>query len=211
MRRDSAGNYLTRLIAAARRLKGRWRRRTLRDLIDFDLIGDPDLRRLRPNIDPQENQSLRAAFEAFEDLDPSEPEDWRLLLALFAEAYFVPSRARGGTRQWDGSRLCQLLADFAVVKKKKGNQELKDGKICELVKTTFPKRYRDVTAVTIRRRLQDARDPTQNEILGDVLNGLLPLDPRGMTAEQRRDLVVKLISQRWGRRIRRRSKQWKPR
>jgi hypothetical protein len=193
MRRDAAANHLTRLIAAARRLKGRWQGHGT----FLDLIGDPDLHRLRPNIDPQENQSLRAAFEAF-DLDSNEPENWRVLLALFAEAYFVPSRRRGGTKQWDGYRLCQLLADFAVVKK--DNPDLQDVKICELVKKekAFGKRYSDVRkATTILRRLRDARNPTENEILGNVLKALPPLDPRGMTAEQRREFVVELISRRW--------------
>jgi hypothetical protein len=190
MRRDK--NYLTRLIAAARRLRGYWQGQG----VPLSLIGDLDLHRLRPNIDPRNNQSLRAAFEAF-DLDPGKPEHWRLLLALLAEAFFVPRRRRGGTKQWDGPRLCQLLVDFAAVKKKKGNQALTDGKICELVKTAFPKRYRDVRAETIRRRLQAARDPAANEFLGDVLRARPAVDPRGMTIEQRRDLVVKLIGQQW--------------
>jgi hypothetical protein len=192
MRRDNAANYLTRLIAAARRLRGRWQSYGT----PLDLIGDPDLRRLKPNVDPQKNQSLRAAFEAF-DFDPNEPENWRWLLALLAEAYFVPRRQRGGTKQWDGSRLCQLLADFAAVKKKKGNQGLADREICKLVKKTFSKRYGDITAGTIRRKLAAARDPATNEILGDVLRALPPVDPRGMTTKQRRDHVVEVIGQRW--------------
>jgi hypothetical protein len=194
MRRDNAANYLAHLIAAARRLRGRGRWQG--QGIPLSLIGDLDLHRLRPNIDPQNNQSLRAAFEAF-DLDPGVPEHWRLLLALLAEAYFVPRLRRGGTKQWDGNRLCQLLVDFAAVEKKKGNQDLTDGEICKCVKADFPKRYRDVKAETILRRLQAARDPAANEFLGNVLRALPPVDPRGMTAKQRRDFVVKLIGQRW--------------
>jgi hypothetical protein len=192
MRRDNASNYLTRLIAAARRVRGRWKPGAW---VPLDLIGDSDLRRLNPDTDPKRNAALRAAFTAF-DLDPSKPEHWRVLLALFAEAYFVSRRPRGGTKHWSGSRLCQLLADFAAIKKKKGNQKLPDGKICEHLKTDFPNRYRGVKAVTLRRKLQDARDPDKNEILGDVFKAR-PADPRGMTAEEKLAYVIELISKQW--------------
>ena len=112
MRRDKASNYLTRLIAAARRA-----RRGARSPLSS--LGDRHL--LRPNTDPKRNAALRDAFAAF-DLDPNKPKNWRLLLALFAEAHFVVSRPRGGTKVWDEWRLCQLLADFAAVKNKKENR-----------------------------------------------------------------------------------------
>jgi hypothetical protein len=192
MRRDNASNHLTRLIAAARRLKGRWKPGAW---VPLGLIFDPDVRLLRPNTNPKRNVALRDAFAAF-DLDPNKPENWRLLLTLFAEAYFVSHRPRGGKKYWNGEELCQLLADFAAVKKKKGNQGLTEAEICEKVKAAFPKRYSDVPkAATIRRRLPDARNPDKNDILGRILGKRSLLDPR--TDKERRAHVIELISKQW--------------
>jgi hypothetical protein len=99
MRRDNASNHLTRLIAAARRLKGRWKPGAW---VPLGLIFDPDVRLLRPNTNPKRNVALRDAFAAF-DLDPNKPENWRLLLTLFAEAYFVSHRPRGGKKYWNAT------------------------------------------------------------------------------------------------------------
>jgi hypothetical protein len=65
-----------------------------------------------------------------------------------------------------------------------------------LVKKEFASRYAGVSNGTIRRRLQDARNPAINSILGAIL-GARPLDPRGMKAEERRAHVIDLISEQW--------------
>jgi hypothetical protein len=70
-----------------------------------------DALKLHPKVDIEANPSLRAAFEAF-GLDPREPDNWRLLLALLAEAFFVPKRKRGGQKVWDSTALWRLLIDF---------------------------------------------------------------------------------------------------
>jgi hypothetical protein len=189
MRRDNASNYLTDLIAIVRRLQGRWFGH-----MTLGLLGDPDVRRLLPPIDVNQNPSLRAAFEAFR-LDPKNDAHRRLLLALFAEAYFVASRPRGGIEYWDSRKLCQLLADFAAVKKT--NPDVSDGKICELVKKKFAKRYAGQSATTLRRKLQDARNPAKNWYLSSTLRRVPPADTRGMTTEQVRDYVIEQISKRW--------------
>ena len=198
MRRDNASNYLTELIACARRVKAKGRVPGRFMLADLDLA-DLDALRFSRFTDVERNASLRAAFEAF-GLDPNDPDNWRLLLALFAEAYFVPRRPRGGKRVWDAGRLCQLLADFAAVKDKQENRGRPKGEIYVLVKRAFPKRYGKISAATIRDRLQDARNPDKNSVLGAVL-GARPADPRGMTAEQKRAYAIELISKGVGNRI----------
>jgi hypothetical protein len=187
-RRDNASNYLTGLIACAQRLKGRnWSGATT----PLTLIGDRDLRRLTPDIDVN-NPSLHAAFETF-GLDPSEPNNWRLLLALLAECFFVPKNQRGGEK-WTSEQLCQLLADIGAVKK--ANPDIKgDSKICDRVKEQFD-RYAGIRAGTIRRKLQDARNPKHNRWLGKILEAHKP-DPRGMTADELKAFVLQLITERW--------------
>jgi hypothetical protein len=196
MRRDNAGNYLDALIAAARRLRALgypWPSRG----VPLAMLGEPEgyrlWRRLSPSTDVKQNDALRQAFEAF-GLDPKDEERWRLLLALFAEAYFEPRRPRGGPKQWDGFRLCQLLADARTVRKK--NPRIRaESEICELIKMTFRKRYAGVSAETIRRRLHDARDPAKNDVLRDLLKAWTP-DPRRITAGQHRAQLIEVISQR---------------
>src|SRR5262245_56705377 len=136
MRRDNASKYLDDLIAAAQRLKRvkpRWPGH-----MTLAFLGDPDAHRLSPLIDAEQNPSLREAFERF-GLDPKDDAHWRLLLAIFAEAYFESRRPRGGIEYWGSGKLCQLLADCAAVKKL--NPDVRAaGKICELVKKKFGKR-----------------------------------------------------------------------
>jgi hypothetical protein len=92
MRRDNASNHVTDLINCARRLKSKGR---VPGRLTLDMLGyHAELRdalRLHPKVDIEANRSRRAAFDAF-GLDPKEPENWRLLLALLAEAFFVPKR-----------------------------------------------------------------------------------------------------------------------
>jgi hypothetical protein len=196
MRRDNAGNYLDGLIDDLRRLRALgypWPSAG----VPLTRLGDAEgyllRRRLSPSTDVKQNDALGQAFEAF-GLDPKDEGHWRLLLALFAQAYFEPRRPRGGPKQWDGFRLCQLLADAQAVRNRNPHVRA-ESKICELIKTTFRKRYADVSAETIRRRLRDARDPAKNDALRDLLKAWTP-DPRRLTAEQHRAQLIEVISQR---------------
>jgi hypothetical protein len=199
MRRDNAGNYLNGLIAAARRLRALgypWPSRvSLLARLGGAAHGAEGYllqHRLSPSTDVNQNDALGQAFEAF-GLDAKDEEHWRLLLALFAEAYFRPRRPRGGPKQWDDDRLFRLLVDFAAVKKNHPDES--DKKICERIKKNkkFGKRYARVSAKTIRRRLQDARNPARNSVLKDILSAR----PDGMTAEDWCAGVIERIAQRW--------------
>jgi hypothetical protein len=191
MRRDNASNYLDGSIAAADRLKGRWFGH-----MTLGLLGDSDAHRLSPSTDVEQNPSLRAAFGAFR-LDHRKPYHWRLLAALLTEAYFVASRPRGGTKYWDSRKLCQLLADYAAVKK--ANRDVRaDEKICQLLKKKFGKHYADQSAPTLRRVLHDARSPAKNLFLKRALRELKAHpETRGMTAKQARAYAIEKIAKRW--------------
>jgi hypothetical protein len=131
-----------------------------------------DALRLHPKVDIEANRSLRAAFDAF-GLDPKEPENWRLLLALLAEAFFVPKRKRGGKEVWDSHALWQLLTDFWEVKRQ--NPDLKsEEKLCE--KLTEKKGYKGKKSPkTLRKMLYRARDPADNDILKLLLEESDPI------------------------------------
>jgi hypothetical protein len=188
MRRDNASAYLDGLIAAAQSLRGSSGHMTLA------LLGNLYAHRLSPSTDVEQNLSLQAAFEDF-GLDPKEDAHWRLLLALFAEAYYEPRRPRGGLKYWGGLQLCRLLADFAVVKK--ANPDVRsEEEICKRMKLKFTKRYAGQSAPTLRRKLQDARSPAKNRILSSTIRGVPRADTRGMTTKQVRDYAIEQISKR---------------
>jgi hypothetical protein len=162
MRRDNASNHITDLIACAGRLKSKGR---VPGRLTLDMLGyHAELRdalKLHPKMDIEANPSLRAAFEAF-GLDPRDSDNWRLLLALLAEAFFVPKRKRGGKEVWDSRALLRLLMDFWEVKRQ--NPQLKsEEKLCE--KLTKKKGYNDYRPNTLRKMLYRARDPADNDIL----------------------------------------------
>jgi hypothetical protein len=114
--KDGPSKHIARLIEEAKPLKGyQWNG----GWVSLTLLGDLSALRaahkLRRNTDLNKNPALRAAFEAF-SLDPSKQEDWRLLLAWFAEAHFL-KRGPGKEKRWDEDALCQLLVDFRAAKK----------------------------------------------------------------------------------------------
>jgi hypothetical protein len=195
VRRDKASQHLTKLIQAARRLNPQdsWAENGGTPL---NLLGDLDFYLLRRSseTDVDRNPSLKAAFDTFR-LDPTSPNHWRRLLALFAGIHFDSGRGRGNPKQWDEMRLCQLLADFAAVKlkhPKKKDKELR-GEIKKDVR--FKKRYGKLSAETIRKKLQHARDPKHNDFLRDILLAYKP-DLRGMSFEQWHELALENIAKR---------------
>lgn len=197
MRRGNASRYLTKLLRAARRLRGQWPNEDGFQGIPLAMIGDPDYRCLSRSVDVERNPALRAAFDAF-GLDPARPDHWRRLCALFAEAHFVSHRGPGQHKKWGGEELCQLWADFAAVKQK--HQDEDEEELRKRLRKDA--RYRRLTTGTIRRRLQDARNPKYNDILRDVLVAHKP-DPRGMSFEQLYDFTLETIAKHWSNRKRR--------
>ena len=110
-------------------------------------------------------EPIPRAFDAF-GLDPSNPFAWRLLIYVFAEAHFGSHRsAAGAPRKWTARSWYNLLSDFNQMQAR--HRKASATAICGYLKKDreFQERYSDVSAATIRRNLQYARDPERNEIL----------------------------------------------
>jgi hypothetical protein len=111
------------------------------------------------------------AFKAF-GLDHRSLSDWRALVFHLAHALFPTPRPLGAPREWTDERLCQLLADVATYKRKK--PEASDVAICNWLSKKWSK-----TPETLRRILQNARNPKHNTELARVVSIV-----------QRRDLLA---------------------
>ena len=199
-KKDGATRRLTRTIEGIKKL------RELRSSspafdhdIDFDRLlnfDDPDshatVARAALQIDPEERwtQPLRAAFNAF-GLDPRNPFHWRKLLIYFAEAHFGKPPPGGRSRGWTDEKLSQLLMDFAQLKR--ANPGKNDSDICDALRKDkdgkFDGRYKNIDKKTIRRKLQDARNPK--------LNGTLRLELDASVAEWLPVLKAKVEPGRW--------------
>ena len=176
-RKDSASKRLARIIKdakQAKRLKAEAGDPDFDRLIDFD---DPDNRAKIAHhalqIDPDERwtQPLWKAFKAF-DFDPRNPFHWRNLLIYFADAHFGRPRWGRKPQSWTGKRLCQLLIDFA--QQKRATPDKNDSEICRSLKRDkdgkFQTRYSRMSPETVRRKLQDARNPALNGPLRQALD-----------------------------------------
>jgi len=108
------------------------------------------------------DRPILKAFKAF-DLDPCYLSEWRQLLGHLAYVLFPEP---GAPRKWTDERLCKLLADVAPYKRKK--PEPSDGAICNLLSKKWSK-----DPATLRRVLQDARNPERNDLLARTAYGLL--------------------------------------
>jgi hypothetical protein len=109
---------------------------------------------------------VRDAFRGAR-LDPSNPEHWVLLLRLYIET--VNRRARAGrSREWTDERLIKLAADFSHVQHDHPGKS--DSEICR--RLARREGYSEVTAATLRRKLQDARDPKRNRSLARIIDGI---------------------------------------
>jgi hypothetical protein len=112
------------------------------------------------------DEPIRKAFDSF-GLDPSNPFHWRKLLWYLAEAFFG-QRNLGRPKEWSADKLCHLLEHFHQVKEKEENLTLSDELICQRVKNHFHREYAGISAGTIRRNVQYARDPQRNPVLGSL-------------------------------------------
>jgi hypothetical protein len=109
---------------------------------------------------------VRDAFRGA-GLDSNDPDHWRFLLKEYIET--VHRRARAGrARSWTDERLIKLASDFERIQH--DHPDKSDSDICRfLVKRED---YSGLTANTLRRRLQDARDPEYNGFLARLIDEL---------------------------------------
>jgi DNA-directed RNA polymerase beta subunit len=94
---------------------------------------------------------LRTLFDKA-GADIKNDDEWRELLMFIAWAIY--SKDPGREKEWTKKKLLRLLADDTKVKF--NNTNLTEGARCEVLSRTM-ERYLDVTARTLRRRLQDAK------------------------------------------------------
>jgi hypothetical protein len=98
-------------------------------------------------------------------LDPSNPEHWAFLLKSYIETVYRRARA-GRSREWTDERLIKLGADFSRVQH--DHPDKSDSDICRILAKRED--YSGMTAGTLRRRLQDARDPDYNGFLARLID-----------------------------------------
>ena len=138
------------------------------DIKATGLVDDRANLALRPDTI---TEPIRKAFEQF-GLNSANPFAWRLLLYVFADSHFGPRiTAAGAPRIWNDARWCELLSDFNQIKERK--PKATESAICRFLKNdrTLGNRYANVSAETIRRNLQYARNPNYNkslEMLADI-------------------------------------------
>src|SRR5262249_11426037 len=100
------------------------------------------------------------AFKAF-GLDHRRIDDWRALVSHLARVLFPTPRPPGAPRKWTEERMCRLLADVAAYKRR--NPEASDVAICNwLAKKS------STEPGTLRRVLQEARNPVRNRLLAET-------------------------------------------
>ena len=108
------------------------------------------------------NQCILDAFKTF-DLDPRFPVNWQVLTGLLAHVLFSKQH---GLRIWNDEKLCILLSCFATAEKKHPNAT--DTAICNWLSKKG--RYASAGGATLRRRLQDARNPARNTALAAAVD-----------------------------------------
>jgi hypothetical protein len=91
--------------------------------------------------------------------------------------------------------LCQLLADIATIKQK--HPDKKENELCRKLKqdAPFKYRYRQYSAETIRKKHQNARNPTHSDALRYLLDGYKPDSLTNF--KQWYELALKTIAKRW--------------
>jgi hypothetical protein len=105
---------------------------------------------------------IRDAFKTF-DLDRRNIGDWYTLVFHLAHVVFPRPRQSGRPRKWNDERLCKLLADVAVLKRK--HPKASDTAICGWLKEKW-----NETPPRLRRVLLMARNPKHNTALAMVVS-----------------------------------------
>src|SRR5262249_5469391 len=104
-------------------------------------------------------------------LDHQEIVHWRRLLTHLAGIHFA-RRKPGASKAWNSIRLCQLMVD--VAERKATRPKAKDADICRwLIKNTSGKDYKNLSDRTLRRKLQDARNPACNAHLFAAIEAMM--------------------------------------
>lgn len=101
----------------------------------------------------------RAIAHAFKDarLNPENPWHWKLLLEIFAEAYYP---AKDVNSFWSSTRLIQLLdKEFRLKQIEQLSRKSVNDQLEKFVKDRFGK---TLSKVTLRTLLRQARDPSHN-------------------------------------------------
>ena len=176
-KKDGASKRLARTIESVKEARLRSDSLVFDHLINFD---DPDsharIARAALQIDHEESwmRPVLAAFKEF-GFDPRNPFHWRNLLVYFADAHFGKPRPGGRSRGWTDEKLHQLLEDFAQLKR--ASPEKNESAICDSLRRDqddrFERRYKNLSKATIRRKLQDARNPKLNGALRLELDALV--------------------------------------
>jgi hypothetical protein len=177
-KKDAVSKRLALEIALSKRIK-KWREETPKKVPEetqerpaglgspFALPGgsQPDGTLVPEYLQLHENawdKPILKAFKAF-DLDPCDLSVWRQLLGHLAYVLFPEP---GAPRKWTDERRCLLLADVAPYKRKK--PEPSDDAICNLLSKKW-----STDPATLRRVLQDARNPERNDLLARTAYRLL--------------------------------------
>jgi hypothetical protein len=167
-KKDAVSKLLAEEITLAKRIKNRLKDPPSLSLLD--LANPAEKEELAASLWLDEKDPLGGpildAFKAF-GLDHRSVGDWYTLVLHLARVLFPNRRRPGRQRKWSDERLCRLLADVAAAKRKHPNAT--DTVICKWLE----ERYRPTSAKTLRRVLQDARNPTRNGELASIANALV--------------------------------------
>jgi hypothetical protein len=150
------------------------------------------------------DKPLKKAFKAF-GLDPRNPFHWRKLLAYFSDAHFASQRRRGPQELWSDDRLCQLLRDFDQIRRRRTlvpGSKISDLEVCRWLKrhSSLGKAYAGLSAETVLRNLQRARNPTENCLLGEMVSNVAESFMAKLRAGAKKGGIV--LDQKWERQVR---------
>ncbi|HEX9321859.1 MAG TPA: hypothetical protein VF913_07025 [Xanthobacteraceae bacterium] len=118
-----------------------------------------------------EETAEEAAFTQF-GLDRNDASHHRLLTKLLALVVF-PQKKGGRKKSWTDERYCRLLSD---VNQTCDQYQCNDSEACRLLieKSLFDGRYKGMKLGTLRRCLQNAKNPKHNPMLDTMANNRRP-------------------------------------